>query len=91
MTSLSSAVDGMNRAADSFDAAAARIARTGQSAGNAPGAPTAAITASGAVGDTVNLSSSMVSLLEARDNFEANTRTVAVSDRMTQAALNMIG
>jgi flagellar hook protein FlgE len=91
MISLSSAVYGMNRAADNFDAAAARIARTGQSAKNAPGASTAATTDRAAVGDTMDLSSSMVSLLEARDNFEANTRTVAVTDRMTQAALNMIG
>lgn len=83
MTSLSSALDGMNRAAGDFDAAAARIARMGQ----APGASPSAI----ANGDTVDLSSSMVSLLEARDNFEANTRTVAISDRMTQAMLNMIG
>ena len=87
MTSLSSAIDGMNRAADSFDAAAARIARMGQSPGTAPGASTAAA----ANGDTADLSSSMVSLLEARNNFEANTRTVAVSDRITQAMLNMIG
>jgi flagellar basal body rod protein FlgC len=33
----------------------------------------------------------MVSLLEARNNFEANTRTVAIGERMMQATLNMIG
>jgi flagellar hook protein FlgE len=81
----------MNRAADSFDAAAGRIARMGQSPGSAPGASTSATTNGGAVGDTVDLSSSVVSLLEARNNFEANTKTVAISDQMTQAMLNMIG
>jgi flagellar hook protein FlgE len=78
----------MSRASDSFDAAAARLARTGQSANNAPGASTSATTDGS---DTVDLSSSVVSLLEARDNFEANTKTVAVSDQMTQATLNMVG
>jgi flagellar hook protein FlgE len=77
----------MNRASGSFDAAAARIARAGQSPASAP----TASASTAAVGDTVNLSSSIVSLLEARDNFEANTKTVAVSDRMTQATLNMVG
>lgn len=87
MTSLSTALDGMSRAASSFDAAAARIARTGQSANNAPGAASTATPD----GDTVNLSSSVVSLLEARNNFAANTKTFAVTDQMTKAALNMVG
>jgi flagellar hook protein FlgE len=86
MISFSSAIDGMNRAADSFDAAAGQIARMGQSNPTAPGASTAA-----ANGDSVDLSSSMVSLLEARNNFEANTKTVAIGERMMQATLNMIG
>jgi flagellar hook protein FlgE len=75
----------MNRATDSFDAAAAQIARMGQSPATAPGASTTAN------GDTVDLSSSIVSLLEARNNFEANTKTVTVSEQMAQAMLNMIG
>jgi flagellar hook protein FlgE len=77
----------MNRAAGSFDVAAAQIARMGQSPGNAPGASTSAAPQ----GDTVDLASSMISVLNARNNFEANTKAVVISEKMTQATLNMIG
>jgi flagellar hook protein FlgE len=81
----------MSRAAGSFDVAAARIARTGQSPANAPSPSTSSAAAGNTDGDTVSLSSSMVSLLDARNNFEANTKTAAVSDEMTQTTLDMIG
>ena len=87
MTSLSTALDGMNRAAGNFDVAAAHIARMGQSSGNAPGAAASAIPD----GDTVDLASSMISLLNARNNFEANTKTVVIGEKIAQATLNMIG
>jgi len=86
MNSISSALNGMNQAISRFDASASRIARTGLSPAGAPPS-----TAAAPGEDTVDLSSNMVSLLDAQNNFEANTKTVAVSDQMTQSTLDMIG
>jgi flagellar hook protein FlgE len=41
--------------------------------------------------DTVDLSASMVSLLESRNNFEANTKVFKVADEMSKALLNIVG
>ena len=87
MTSLSSALSGMNRAAGDLDDTARRVARAGHSAPDATATPSSA----DSDGDSVNLSSDMVSLLNSRNNFEANTKTAEVSDQITQSTIHMLG
>jgi flagellar basal body rod protein FlgG len=41
--------------------------------------------------DTVDLSTEMVSLMQARADFEANTKGLKTEDQMTRAALDLIG
>jgi flagellar basal body rod protein FlgG len=41
--------------------------------------------------DTVDLSTEMVSLMQARADFEANTKSLKTEDQMTRAALDLIG
>ena len=41
--------------------------------------------------DSVDLSSSLVSLLQARNSFDANTKTVHVADEMQKSLLDAIG
>ena len=41
--------------------------------------------------DTVDLSSAVVSLLQARTNFEANTKMLKVADEMDQNLIHLIG
>ena len=41
--------------------------------------------------DSVDLSSSIVSLLKARNSFDANTKTVHVADEMQKSLLDAIG
>ena len=86
-TSISTALDGMNRAAQNFDAAANRIAKTGQ--------PSKPQTSAGVDGDgdsdhdKVDLSSDAVSLLNSRNDYQANAKTVAVADQMTRATIDI--
>lgn len=42
-------------------------------------------------GDSVDLSSEMVSLIQSRNDFESNTKVVQTEDEMTKSLLNMIG
>jgi flagellar hook protein FlgE len=42
-------------------------------------------------GDTVDLSSEVVSLIQSRNDFDANTKVLQTQDEMTQSLLNMIG
>jgi flagellar basal body rod protein FlgG len=42
-------------------------------------------------GDTVDLSSEVVSLLQSRNSFESNTKVLQTEDEMTKSLLNMIG
>ena len=42
-------------------------------------------------GDSVDLSSEMVSLIQARNDFASNTKVVQTEDEMTKSLLNMIG
>ena len=74
---LSSALEGMSRAETELNKAAGDIARA------------AIVSPTGS--DTVDLSASMVSLLESRNNFEANTKVFKVADEMSKALLNIVG
>ena len=74
---MSSALEGMSRAETQLNQAAGDIAR--------------ATTVSPAGGDIVDLSTSMVSLLQSRNSFEANTKVFKVADEMQKSLLNVIG
>jgi hypothetical protein len=41
--------------------------------------------------DTVSLSDAAVQLLQAKNNFDANTKAIKIQDQMTQDLLNAIG
>jgi flagellar hook protein FlgE len=41
--------------------------------------------------DTVDLSAEMVALIEARNNFETNTKVIQTEDEMTRSLLNLLG
>ncbi len=69
----------MERAVDSLNTTAKRIAQTGST-------PASSTSASG---DTVSLSSDMVSLMNSRNSFDASAKTAEVSDQMTHYALDM--
>ena len=74
---MSSALEGMSRAETQLNQAAGDIAR--------------ATTVSPAGGDIVDLSTSMVSLLQSRNSFDANTKVFKVADEMQKSLLNVIG
>ena len=74
---LSSALIGMSRAETQLNKAAGDIAR--------------APVVSPLGGDVVDLSSSMVSMLESRNSFEANTKVFKVADEMQKSLLNVVG
>jgi flagellar hook-associated protein FlgK len=42
-------------------------------------------------GDTVDLSTEMVALIQARDNFGANVKAAQTMDEVTQSLLNVVG
>ena len=73
---LSSALEGMSRAETQLNKAASDIAR-------------ASVVSSGI--DVVDLSASMVALMESKNSFEANTKVFQVADQMTKVLLNVIG
>ena len=74
---MSSALEGMSRAETQLNQAAGDIAR--------------AATVSPPGGDIVDLSISMVSLLQSRNSFDANTKVFKVADEMQKSLLNAIG
>ena len=74
MVGLTSALDGLPRSEAQFNQAARTIAR----------APLAAGT------DTVDLSTAAAALLEARNNFEANTQIIKISDQLEQTLINAL-
>lgn len=74
---MSSALEGMSRAETQLNRAASDIAR--------------ATTVSPPGVDIVDLSASMVSLLQSRNNFDANTKVFKVADEMQKSLLNVIG
>jgi flagellar basal body rod protein FlgF len=42
-------------------------------------------------GDIVDLSASMVALMQSKNSFEANTKVFKAADEMSQALLNIVG
>lgn len=48
------------------------------------------VAALGAPGDTVDLSTETVNLLQARNDFEANAKVVSAEDRMTKSLLDIV-
>ena len=74
---MSSALAGMSRAETQLNHAAGDIAR--------------ATTVSPPAVDIVDLSTSMVSLLQSRNSFDANTKVFKVADEMQKSLLNVIG
>lgn len=85
MTSaISSGLQGYNRAEATVNTAAAQIANypSGQlGKANSASTPT----------DSVDLSSTAVSLLAGRDNAQANVATMKVADEMQKTLLDMVG
>jgi flagellar basal body rod protein FlgG len=70
---------GMQNAENQFDQAAQNIAEW-PSSSNSPTPQ-----------DTVDLSQQAIALIQAKNNFEANTAAFKVGDEMTQSLLNVIG
>jgi flagellar hook protein FlgE len=85
-TAVGAALQGWNNAESLLNKAASQIAR-------GPAAVTAANPSSGSAtpADTLNLSDSMVALLQARNNGEANLKTIRVADEMDQDLLDILG
>jgi flagellar basal body rod protein FlgG len=75
MMDFSIPLAGLNRAESSLNQTAAKIAR-----------PT-----SSDPGDSVDLSSEMVSLIQARQGFGMNTKSLETEDDLTKSLLNLIG
>ena len=74
---MSSALEGMSRAETQLNQAASDIARSS--------------TVPPAGGDVLDLSASMISLLQSRNSFEANTKAFKVADEMQKSLLSVIG
>jgi flagellar hook protein FlgE len=79
VSAISFALAGLNRAEDQLNGAAVTIAGAGAS--TSPDAPV----------DSVDLSSAMVSLIQARNNTAANVQVVHVVDEMQKSILNLLG
>jgi len=75
MTAIQSALAGMQEADSQLDSTASHIAR---------------IPFASSAHDTLDLSSEMTNLLEARTNFEANTKVVHVADEIQQSTLSIL-
>ncbi|HTA68261.1 MAG TPA: flagellar basal body rod C-terminal domain-containing protein [Bryobacteraceae bacterium] len=80
---MSSALEGMSRAETQLNQAAGDIARA---ATTDPAIPVPRVN-----GDIVDLSASMVSLLQSRNSFDANTKVLKVADEMQKSLLNVVG
>lgn len=80
MAGFSIPIQGMSRASADFDRAASNVARATVSA------PKETVPQ-----DTVSLSSSMVDLLQAKNDYSANAKTVHVMDEMNRTLLDMAG
>jgi flagellar hook protein FlgE len=78
ISAMQSALDGMQAAGTQIDTTAARIA-------NYPFAMPPANS-----GDALDLSTDMVNLLQASDNFAADTKTAQVADQMQQSTISML-
>jgi flagellar hook protein FlgE len=74
MVGLTSALDGLARSEAQFNQAARNIARATLAAG----------------ADTVDLSTAAVALLTARNNFEANTQMIKITNELEQTLINTL-
>lgn len=83
MAGFSIPIQGMSRASADFDRAASSVARA-----SLPAQSTQKETLPQ---DTIELSTSMVDLLQAKNNYSANTKTVHVMDEMNRTLLDMVG
>ena len=82
MAAISNALQGLASAESQFNTAASKIAEWGLPQAGSNGVPQ---------GDTIDLSAEAVAVLQARNNFEANTKMIKVADQMDQTLLNVIG
>jgi flagellar basal body rod protein FlgG len=80
---LSSALQGMTRAEAQFNHAAGVIANATT--------PDPANSVTRVSGDIVDLSAPMVSLLQSRNSFDANSKVFKVADEMQKSLLNVVG
>jgi flagellar hook protein FlgE len=78
MVGLSAPLEGLSRAQASFDHAAANIARPVSIDSQAPQ-------------DQVSMSDQMVALLEAKNSYEANLKTLQTGNQMQKTLLDLIG
>jgi len=76
MLGFTTALQGLSSAETQFNQAAQQIARAPVASGGQ---------------DTVDLSTAAVALIQSRNNFDANTKTIKVEDEMNQSLLNAIG
>ncbi len=76
MIGLTPALEGLLHSQTQFTQAAQSIARAPLSSGAT---------------DTVDLSAAAVALLAARNNFEANTQIIKISDQLEQTLINTLG
>ena len=72
----------MERAVDNLNTTATHVSQSGST-------PASSTNSNAIGGDTVSLSSDMVSLMNSRNSFDANTKTAEVTDQMTHYALDM--
>ena len=87
MADFSIPIQGMSRASADFDRAASNIARSSvptQTAGASTGKTSPKE-------DAVELSTSMVDLLQAKNDYAANTKAFHVMDEMNRSVLDMVG
>ncbi len=80
ISAISSGLQGLSRAETQLNTAADHIAKSPLSASDNP-----------QPGDSIDLSSEMVALLESRQNYDANLATLRTSDQMQKTLLDMIG
>ena len=80
-------IQGISRASADFDRAASNIAHSSVPAQKAD----ASVNNVGLKRDTVELSTSMVDLLQAKNDYAANTKTFRVFDEMNRNVLDMVG
>jgi len=76
MVSLDTPLQGLNRAQESFDQAASKVAQPIE-----PSQPQQ---------DTVSLSDAMVSMLQAANDYQANLKSLEVGNQMQKSLLNIL-
>ena len=81
MIPMTQALQGLANAESQFNTAGSNIAQWPQTEASGKTPAT----------DTVDLSTQAVAMLQAQNNFEANTKMIKVADQMDQTLLNAIG